>query len=160
MFRNDKFPGFKHPYNLFEYFQNKGINSNNTLQKHQNTNGSIKEETFLNKLYSSHRERKKVPVCEMREFSGSLLSCMLPVSSWKLKIIADRGSSPVSSWKLKIIPYRGSSMIPPSSKLELLCQYEMISIVTKNSIIDDLGVRDPPLVCLFSVQNITKKIKT
>ena len=57
--------------------------------------------------------------------------------------------------------YRGSSTIPPSSKLELLCQYEMTSIVTKSSIIDDLGVRDsPPLVCLFSVQNITKKIKT
>ena len=46
--------------------------------------------------------------------------------------------------------YRGSSTIPPSSKLELLCQYEMTSIVTKSSIIDDLGVRDPPLVCLFS----------
>ena len=56
--------------------------------------------------------------------------------------------------------YRGSSTIPPSSKLELLCQYEMTSIVTKSSIIDDLGVRDPPLVCLFSVQNITRKIKT
>ena len=26
-------------------------------------------------------------------------------------------------------------------------------------IIDDLGVQDPSLVCLFSVQNITKKIK-
>ena len=45
--------------------------------------------------------------------------------------------------------YRGSSTIPPSSKLELLCQYEMTSIVTKSSIIDDLGVQDPPLVCLF-----------
>ena len=56
--------------------------------------------------------------------------------------------------------YRGSSTISPSSKLELLCQYEMTSTVTKNSIIDDLGVRDPLLVCLFSVQNITKKIKT
>ena len=47
--------------------------------------------------------------------------------------------------------YRGSSTIPPSSKLELLCQYEMTSIVTKSSIIGDLGVRDPPLVCLYSV---------
>ena len=36
----------------------------------------------------------------------------------------------------------------------------MTSIVTKSSIIDDLGVRHPPLVCLFSVQNITEKIKT
>ena len=26
-------------------------------------------------------------------------------------------------------------------------------------IIDDLGVQDPPLVCLLSVQNITKKIE-
>ena len=42
----------------------------------------------------------------------------------------------------------------------LLYQYETTSIVTKSSIIDDLGVRDPPLVCLFSVQNNTKKIKT
>ena len=56
--------------------------------------------------------------------------------------------------------YRGSSTIPPSSKLELLCQYKMTSIVTKSSIIDYLGVRDPPLACLFSVQNITKNIKT
>ena len=56
--------------------------------------------------------------------------------------------------------YRGSSTIPPSSKLELLCQYKMTSIVTKSSIIDDLGVRDLPLVFLFSVENITKKIKT
>ena len=56
--------------------------------------------------------------------------------------------------------YRDSSTIPSWSKLELLCQYEMTSIVTKSSIIDDLGVQDPPLVCLFSVQNITKNIKT
>ena len=35
----------------------------------------------------------------------------------------------------------------------------MTSIVTKSSTIDDLGVCDPPLVCLFSVQNITKKMK-
>ena len=31
MFRNDKFPGFEHPYNLLEYFQNNGIDLNNTL---------------------------------------------------------------------------------------------------------------------------------
>ena len=67
---------------------------------------------------------------------------------------------PILSWKLKIIAYRGSFTIPPSSKLELVCQYKMTSIVTRSSIIDDLGVRDPPLVCLLSVQNITKKIKT
>ena len=67
---------------------------------------------------------------------------------------------PILSWKLKIIAYRSSSTIAPSSKLELLCQWEMTSMVTKSFIIDDLGARDPPLVCLFSVQNITKKIKT
>ena len=31
--------------------------------------------------------------------------------------------------------------------------------VTKSLIIDDVEVRDPPLVCLFPVQNITKNIK-
>ena len=89
-------------------------------------------------------KRQKVPVYEMLEFSWSLSSSMIPILSWKLKIIA----------------YRGSSTIPPSSKLELFCQYEMTSIVTNSSIIGDLGVRDMPLVCLFSVQKITKKIKT
>ena len=89
-------------------------------------------------------KRQKAPVYEMLEFSWSLSSSMIPILSWKLKIIA----------------YRGSSTIPPSSKLELLCQCEMTFIATKSSIIDDLGVRNPPLVCLFSVQSITKKIKT
>ena len=56
--------------------------------------------------------------------------------------------------------YRGSSTIPPSSKLELLCQYEMTSIVTKSSIIDDLGIRDPPLyfVC-FLCKTLPKILK-
>ena len=60
-------------------------------------------------------KRNKLSVYEMLEFSWFLSSSMIPILSWKLKIIA----------------YRGSSTIPPSSKLELLCQYEMTSIVTK-----------------------------
>ena len=63
MFRNVKFPGFEHPCKLLEYLQNKGIGSNNTLYKQQNTNGSIKEQPFLSrgseKLYSSHQEKKQ-----------------------------------------------------------------------------------------------------
>ena len=94
------------------------------------------------KIYSFHREKKKVPVCEMTEFSGSLYSSMLPILSWKLKKIA----------------YRGSSTIPPSSKLELLCQYEMTSIFAKSSIIDDMGVRDPPLVCLIPSKKLPKRL--
>ena len=90
------------------------------------------------------RKEKKAPVCEMFEFSGSLSSSMLSILSWKLKIIA----------------YKGSSTISPSFKVELVCQCEMTSLITKTFIIDNLEVRDPPLVCLFSVQNITKKIKT
>ena len=31
LFRNEKFLGFVHPYNLLEYFQNKEIDSNKTL---------------------------------------------------------------------------------------------------------------------------------
>ena len=134
MFRNNKFQCFKHLYNLFEYFQNKGIDSNSILLKRQNRNGSIKDQQFLsrgsNKLYSLHREKKKVPLCEMFEFSGSLSSPMLSILSQKLKIIA----------------CRGSSTIPPSCKLELICQYEITSIDTNSSITDDLGVRDQPLV--------------
>ena len=60
-------------------------------------------------------KRNKLPVYEMLEFSWFLSSSMIPILSWKLKKIA----------------YRGSSTIPPSYKLELLCQYEMTSIVTK-----------------------------
>ena len=123
------------------------------IQKTLCRNARIKMDLSKNNSFSAGEainyisrteKRKNVSVCEMLEFSRSLSSCILPILPWKLKIIA----------------YRGSSTIPPSSKLELLCQYEMTSIVTKSSIIDDLGVRDPPLVCLFSVQNITKKIKT
>ena len=31
MLRNEKFPGFEDPYNLFEYFQTKDTDSNSTL---------------------------------------------------------------------------------------------------------------------------------
>ena len=96
------------------------------------------------KNYTPRNEkRKKVPACEMLEFSCSLSSSMIPILSWKLKIIT----------------YRGSSTIPPSSKLKLFCQYKTTSIVTKSFIIDNLGVRHPPLVCLFSAKNISEKIK-
>ena len=79
----------------------------------------------------------------MCEFSGSLSSPMLPVLSWKLKILR----------------YRGSSTIPPSSKLELVCKYEMHSIDTKTSAIDDLGVRDRPLFCFcFLCKTLPKRL--
>ena len=145
MFRNDKFPGFEHSYNLFEYFQNKAINSNRNarIQIDLSENNHFSAEEAINYILRTEK-RKKVPVYEMLEFSGPLSSSMLSILSWKLKIIA----------------YRGSRTIPPSSKFELLCQYEMTSTGTKSSIIDDLGVRYPPLVCLFSVQNSNKKIKT
>ena len=51
-------------------------------------------------------KRKKVPVCEMLEPSGSFSSSMLPTLLWKLKIIA----------------YRDWSTIPASSKLKLFPQ--------------------------------------
>ena len=149
MFRNDKFPGFGYPYTLFESKKRVLIQitlcRNARIQMDLSKNNSFSTEEAIN--YTPRTEkRKKVPICEMLEPSGSLCSPMLPILSWKLKIIA----------------YRDSSTIHPSSKLELLCQYKMTSwhyIVTKSSIIDDLGVRDPPLAFLFSMQNITKKIK-
>ena len=63
MFRNEKFLGFVHPNNLLEYFENKEIDSNKTLQKSQYTNGPIKEQQPFNresnKLYCSYREKKE-----------------------------------------------------------------------------------------------------
>ena len=90
MFRNEKSPGFEHIYKLFEYFQNKGIHSNNFLQKPQNTNGSIKEQLFFSRGIKNYiprtEKRKKVPVHEMLEFSWSLSSSIIPILSWKLKM--------------------------------------------------------------------------
>ena len=130
------------------YRQQGKVTKSYTKKKSVGRNGLSKNNRFSaeeEKKYIPRTEkRKKVPVCETLEFSGFLSSSMLLIISWKLKIIA----------------YRGSSMVPTSSKLELLCQYEIICNFTKSSIIDDLGVRDPPLVCLFSMQNITKKVKT
>ena len=116
---------------------------NATIQMDLSNSNCFSAEEAKNYIPCTEK-RKKVPVYEMLEFSWSLSSSMIPILSWKLKIVA----------------YRRSSTIPPSSKLKLLCQCDMTSIVNKSSIMDDLGVRDPPLVCLFSVQNITKKIKT
>ena len=80
MFRNEKFLGFVHPYNLLEYFQNKEIDSNKTLLIRLHKNRSTIEQQFLNrgsnKLYCSHRE-KKVPACEMLESSGFLSSFIM-----------------------------------------------------------------------------------
>ena len=63
LFQNEKFLGFEHPCNLLEYFQNKEIDSKKTLLKHQYTNGSSKEQQFLNrgsnKLSCSHWEKKE-----------------------------------------------------------------------------------------------------
>ena len=49
MFQKDKFPGLGNPYNVLEYFLNKNSGSKKTLQKHQYTNGSFKQQPFLKK---------------------------------------------------------------------------------------------------------------
>ena len=82
MFRNEKFLGIVHPYNLLEYFQNKETESNKTLLKRPYANGSINQQQFLNsgsnKLYCSRTEkRKKVPVCEMLRSSTFLSSFIM-----------------------------------------------------------------------------------
>ena len=105
---------------------------NATIQMDLSSNNCFSAEEAKNCIPCTEK-RKKVPVYEMLEFSWSLSSSIIPILSWKLKIIA----------------CRRSSTIPPSSKL--LCQCDMTSIVTKSSIIDDLGVWDPPVVCFFSM---------
>ena len=93
-----------------------------------------------NKQFSRKEARKKVPVCEMLEFSGSLSFPMLLILSWKLKIIC----------------YRGNSTVPPSFKPKLFYQYQMTCIVTKSSIIDDLGSE----TCLWYVCFVRKTLPT
>ena len=147
MFWNEKFPGFEHTIysniSKIRVLIQIALSRNARIQMDLSKNNRFSAEEARNYIPRTDK-RKKVPVCEMLEFSGSLSPSMLPILPWNLKIVA----------------YRDSSTIPRSSKLELLFQYEMTSIFTKSSIIDGLRVRDPPLVRLFSVQNITKKIKT
>ena len=140
MFRNEKFPGFVHPYNLLEYFQNKEIDSNKTLLKRQYTNDLSKKNSFLTEEAINYIART-----EKRRYQH--VKCLSPL-----------GFCPLLSWKLK----RGRSKTATSFKFELFCQWGndfLILCFTKSSIIDDAGVRDPTLVCLFPVQNITKKMK-
>ena len=103
-------------------------------------NTRIQMNLSKNKQFSAKKARKKVPVCEMFEFSGSLSFPMLLMLSWKLKIIA----------------YGRSSTVPPSFKLKLFYQYQMTCIVTKSSIIDDLGSE----TCLWSVRFVRKTLPT
>ena len=148
MFRNDKFPGFGHPYNLFESRIRVLIqvtlcrNSRIQMDLSKNKYNRFSAERAINHIPRTEK-RKKIPVCEMLEPSGSLSSTLLPILSCKLKTIT----------------YSDSSTIHPSSKLELFCHYKMSSwhyIVTKSSIIDDLWVRDPPLVFFVFCTNYQK----
>ena len=75
-------------------------------------NTRIQMDLSKNKHFSAKKARKKVPVCEMLEFSGSLSFPMLLILFWKLKIIA----------------YRGSSMVPPSFKLKLFYQSKWLPL--------------------------------
>ena len=149
MFRNDEFPGFGHPYNLFESKISVLIQitlcRNARIQMDLSKNNSFSAEEAINYIPRT-KKRKKVAVCEILESSGTLCSPMLPILSCKLKVIA----------------YRDSSTIHPSSKLEPLCQCKMTSwhyIVTKSSIIDDLGVQDPPLVFCCQCKTLPKRLK-
>ena len=80
------------------------------MQMHVSKNNRFSTQEAINFIPCTKR-RKKVPVCEMFESSGSLSSSMLPNLFWKRKIIA----------------YRGRSTVPASFKLELFSQYLMTS---------------------------------
>ena len=151
MFRNDKFHGFGHPHNLFESKIRVLIqitlcrNARIQMDLSKNKHNRFSAEEAINYIPRTEK-RKKVPVCEMLESSGSLFSLMLPLLSWKLKIIT----------------YRDSSTIHPSSKLELLWQYKMTSwhyIVTKSSVIDDPGSEIRLWFFCFLCKTLPKRLK-
>ena len=105
-------------------------------------NNHFSVEEVINYI-SRTEKRKKVPVCEMLDFSGSLSFPMHSTLSWKLKIIA----------------YRGISTIPTSFKLEQFCQYEMISILTKSSVIENLGTEIRQWFVCFLCKTLPKRLK-
>ena len=123
VFRNDKFPGFEHPHNLFDYFQNKAADS------------------FSYWIFSSLQQEKKSTIMW---------------NAWVLWVFVF-SHYPILFWKLKII---GSSTIPTSFKLVLFFSIRNDFHCHKQLHHRWSEGRDPPMVCLFSVQNITKKIKT
>ena len=145
MFRNEIFPGSKHPAIYLNISKIRVLIQitpcRNAIIQMDLSNNNFSVEEAKNYIPRTEK-RKKVPVCEILEFSGSFPSSMLPILSWNLNIIA----------------YRSNYTIPPSSKLELLCQNEMTTIVTKTSIIDDLRVRDPPIV-YFLCKTLPRKLK-
>ena len=123
VFQNDKFPGFEHPHNLFDYFQNKAIDS------------------FSYWIFSFlHQEKKKSTIMW---------------NAWVLWVFVF-SHYPILFWKLKII---GSSTIPTSFKLVLFCQYEMTSIVTNSSIIDDLRAEIHLWFVCFPCKTLLKRLK-
>ena len=50
-------------------------------------------------------------------------------------------------------------MIPPSYKLELICQYEITSIETNSSITDDLGFEISLWFFCFLCKTLPKRLK-
>ena len=110
------------------------------MQKRQYASGSIKEQQFLNrgsnKLYCSHREKKE-------------------------------GTSMWNAWVLCffVLFYHGNwreAGLRLLHHLSLSCFVNKVMsswyyVVTKSSIIDDVGVQDPTLVCML--QNIPKILK-
>ena len=95
MFRNEKFPGFEHTIysniSKIRVLIQIALSRNARIQMDLSKNNRFSAEEARNYIPRTDK-RKKVPVCEMLEFSEFLSSSMLPMSSWKLKIIAYRGS--------------------------------------------------------------------
>ena len=89
MFRNEKFLGIVHPYNLLEYFQNKETESNKTLLKRPYANGLSTNNSFLTVEAINY-----IALAQRKERRYQYVKCLGPLHfcprlSWKLK----RGSS-------------------------------------------------------------------
>ena len=85
MFRNKKFPGFVHPYNLLKYFQNKEIDSNRNTSIQMDLS-----KKFLNrgsnKFYCSSPVSFSSFTWKLRE-AGLLLLCHLSLSCFVNKVM-------------------------------------------------------------------------
>ena len=82
MFRNEKFPGFEHTIysniSKIRVLIQIALSRNARIQMDLSKNNRFSAEEARNYIPRTDK-RKKVPVCEMLEFSGSLSPSMLPI---------------------------------------------------------------------------------
>ena len=116
------------------------------------TYSNISKTRLLIQITLCRNARKQMDISKKNRFSAEkTINCFNSHREQKIRYQYVKYSS----------GFFASPMLPifSSTKLELLCQSEMTSwyyIVTKSSIVDDLWMQDPLLVCFFLWETLPK----